>query len=894
MPFSVNPRARQGDTDTIQLSVQTSTLGATPNPWDLVLLVSVAGAGNGLPGNFETHLYYNLPPADNRPATLDETTWLPVPQGTKISVSQIYSLPSPGGVRKTVEQYVGYGNVIDEKGYFRCRITPENQPIIWLRVVADTIANAIDVSYVDKEQTIIDKLHVGPSRATVTPHGRRVFRSISHTFRVAREKDASVIRRGKDADGSEQIDYVHFYRPIPGQQHQFVAAGQTGVEKILIPYFGYETALDPQRRSGISIDWEGELSSGGYINFLSVPPSSFEMGVGALGIGVGMNPTRVYDELYAHSVTQSPDFPGITYHNHNELLHVLGSLVRTQEYVTRLAFFDPQSTTMRAAPDDTDADADADSRRPKLPGVIAYWRPKLRLSEGETGYVPFDGGVYRLVIQAAEEDPDERDVGLILRGYGAAVRHQFFRRSQQQTTPGDAQRRQDNAPPRGAKYQYGRRTSLEQAWQQGFDIFFAAAVLGSPKVQNRFAVEEKARGDRSVNLQEVLQQARLATGSKITQAEYRRLRGADNPIAVAAGLWRASQELSAERIVSALLWQQGGSLERFLRLVRDNRPDLLKDMAALGLCPLGERWPSSASTIDRLDPHAVKVVWHGTATPCHRPPSSRGVPRTSAADACLARHGGPRRRHTRHLPLRRRRVGTSRAATERPAASDRHDRPGRRVRVDGRSDAAASGRRIRCPEPVSLGTGRRKLEAPPDALRAGRCVRGDRRPRPQSGADVAARRTPTGRPARDRPGRQRRPRAARRRWDVRVSCRCPRRVEAGITTAHGPGECLQRRHRIGSGSGRIGRCRAAGPRGGRRHDPLDRLRRRRYVLDPGADTRQPQAAILRVRAFRRAARRGASDGTCGDRRAAGRAERRGVDRCPHELRDLHPQRRRRR
>jgi flagellar hook assembly protein FlgD len=342
-----------------------------------------------------------------------------------------------------------------------------------------------------------------------------------------------------------------------------------------------------------------------------------------------------YEEIYANELTIASDSPGLIYHNHNELHHVLSALIRAQDFLSTLDFFTPFRYQERVkvppsdmvpkepkagvegapvdlgagtgqTPSGTGGEGDKTSalekppmQTPLLPGVIAYWH-KAQKAAGETGYALRDDGTWRLVVQAHAEDPDERDIGLVLRGYGAAIRRKFWAVDEVET---DDERRKPN-------YRYYERTTVKEAWQQGFDIFFAAAVLNGPLVENRVAAEPKDREKRSVGLDEVLATARRAADDEIYQPKYRRVRGADNAVAVAAGLWRAGQVLSTGKLVDEILFRKGGDLFWFLNFVRSENPDLLRDMMALGLCPRVDRWPPTASIKDTVSPDAVKMIWH--------------------------------------------------------------------------------------------------------------------------------------------------------------------------------------------------------------------------------------------------------------------------------------------
>ncbi|NQT52276.1 hypothetical protein HQ576_09515, partial [bacterium] len=606
--FDVSDKAIIGDTATLHLFVRTSTVGARPNPWKPVVFVSVSKRRMLVRGNFEAFLYYNLKPRGKQEAKLDEDTWLPLPKGTNISVSQVYQMPGPDRTQKPVEQYIGYGNVIDDRGYLLCKLSPvHGQSQTRLRIVADTMARQIEYVFQDMDGTLVDQVKAGRARAAVTPFGKRLFRNISHAFLVRPEKGHSVIekeqakRTGEDLAGS--VKPTTYYRPVANLRAHFVTD-----DKVLIPYYGYGKDTGAKKEAGIEIKWEGELSSGGYIA---------EFGPGSSQLHQFM--TGRFESVAMEQMTQQ-QFAGITYHNHNELHHVLAALVRAQGFLNRLQAYyvkpkddkkkgeKPAEPAAEAAPAGGAA-ANDDKKKEEdegfdpwvqLRGVVAYWRKGFTIPGGETGYMMRDG-VHRLVVQNAKEDPDERDIGIILRGYGAAVRRRLFASERKRTAAEDKQ-----AP----NYVYYDRTTLEQAWAQGFDIFFAACVLNDGRILNEFAMDERDRDRRSVNLDFIFREASQAEGERIYDDRYHRIRGADNAVAVAAGLWRAAQALSPESVVADILANEGGSITHFLRFVAKQRPALLLDMAALGLCPRVGRWPPPASIKAGVSPDAVQILWH--------------------------------------------------------------------------------------------------------------------------------------------------------------------------------------------------------------------------------------------------------------------------------------------
>ncbi|MFO1528514.1 MAG: hypothetical protein U1F77_01990 [Kiritimatiellia bacterium] len=92
----------------------------------------------------------------------------------------MYTLRGGEGFEKNVEQFVGFEDVIDDKGYVCCTIQPEvnNQPNIRLRVVAETIANEIQLSYKPAAgEKVVDAFKALRPRCAVTPSGKRTYRN---------------------------------------------------------------------------------------------------------------------------------------------------------------------------------------------------------------------------------------------------------------------------------------------------------------------------------------------------------------------------------------------------------------------------------------------------------------------------------------------------------------------------------------------------------------------------------------------------------------------------------------------------------------------------------------------------------------------------------------------
>ena len=122
----------------------------------------------------------------------------------------------------------------------------------------------------------------------------------------------------------------------------------------------------------------------------------------------------------------------------------------------------------------------------------------------------------------------------------AALRRHFFEDENDDEQPAEP-------PP----YDYLMRTSLQEAWRQGFDIFFAACVLNSPRIENVFAETDEARRNRSVDLDRVFALAASAVASGRTMPWQDEPRGGGSPLAVAAGLWRAARVIPPGVLISA-------------------------------------------------------------------------------------------------------------------------------------------------------------------------------------------------------------------------------------------------------------------------------------------------------------------------------------------------------
>ncbi|MFO1528515.1 MAG: hypothetical protein U1F77_01995 [Kiritimatiellia bacterium] len=395
---------------------------------------------------------------------------------------------------------------------------------------------------------------------------------------MRQEPRPTQIRQGKPAT---------FFTPFPNQDKAFVQN-----LRILIPYYGFETVADAKAQPGIPINWEGELSTGGAINFFMDPSTVAGGMVDAFNVGAvsmfGPSPSMSGGDTateYNWQLEKSTQI-GLIYHNQNELFAVLDALVRAQDFLAELPFFQPGP----------------DGKRNELPPVIAHWRRGRAVANGETGYGLMDG-VWRLMVQGNAEDPDVGDLGLILRGYGASIRHHFGKPPE----PAAA-----GAAPAAPNYAYYRRTNLARAWEEGFDVFFAAAVLGQGKVMNEHtgANQEKAQQDRSADLDAILAAA-AALGPDLYDDKIRRLRGAGNSLAVAAGALGGGQTGFPAQVSPMVSGQEGGSLAEWMTWMSSGDASLLQPLGN-SACARGSRL---AAGLPVQHPRGSHAMWTSSGTP---------------------------------------------------------------------------------------------------------------------------------------------------------------------------------------------------------------------------------------------------------------------------------------
>ncbi len=571
--YSVRTSARPGSTAVLSVAGEAVSRMA-PRRYEAAVLVSVDAAGTGGKGNFEGYLLYNLPPHPGaRPG--GEKDWKPVPKGTRLSVAQIYTLPGSGGQKKLVEQYVGYGNVLDDRGYFRVKVAPEGQSPYRLRLVAETMANEVTAVPKPGETGAVERYDIGRARAAVAPFGKTLYKVISYPFLADKEAASGMLR------------------PRPGQEGTFVSG-----DRILLPYYGYARDLDEKNDPGILIEWEGELSTGGVINF-------FESG------GLALTDAMDWGTGYSEQI-EAAEIPGLIWHNRPELLHVLATIVRAQD-------------ALRGAL----PEAKEGEEKPEVPPAIAVWKPGLTLAPSETGYWLREDGLWRLSVSGDPEDPDEEDADLVLRGYGAAVRRAFLE--------GGAAGA-EVLPPAQRRYRYDVPVDPERAFALGFDTYFAAAVLGRGRVENAHARDERLKTERTADLEGLLHELKAAEAAggpeALLRADLARRRGLRSPLAVAAGLWLAHSRLGNSFLRDLLAAEPAGAeprpgLARFLDVVATRAPELFPDLAVLGLAPRVTQVPDPALAAESLPPSAVILLFDG-----------RGMAAEEQPEAWIALTGG--------------------------------------------------------------------------------------------------------------------------------------------------------------------------------------------------------------------------------------------------------------
>ena len=350
VPYVVDDRAVPGSSGVISVRGRASTRTA-PRLYQAAILVAVDAVAPGGRGNFEGIACFNLPPAEGEKPSADSADWDYVPRGTQVVISQVYPLRGPRGLEKQVEQFVGYGHVLDERGYFRLQIDPVGKPPWRLRLVVETMAHEM-MKRPDGRGG--ERFVAGRARAAVTPFGKRTYRVISRVFRAVKESQVA------GGSGASEDMIV----PLPNQVRSSFVDGR----KILLPYYGYAQALDPDRDAGIAIEWEGELSTGGNINFWGSGETMMSFWGGQMG-GYG----------YSEMLQEATDLPGLIWHNRPELVQVLSHVVRAQD---RLRAILPAARSRRGGGGRSEARRDSAGHRPVETPPEAHTRRKRLLAPG--------------------------------------------------------------------------------------------------------------------------------------------------------------------------------------------------------------------------------------------------------------------------------------------------------------------------------------------------------------------------------------------------------------------------------------------------------------------------------------------------------------------------------
>ncbi|MCK5684924.1 hypothetical protein KAJ27_12415 [bacterium] len=203
----------------------------------------------------------------------------PLPKGTRIFVNQIYKFPSYG-MPKNIEQNIGEGLVLNDNGFVRIEITPVYPgKKKRLRIVAQAMLyDFIPAKVQSKSRRLI---------GAVVHRGRQPYKCIAEYQRVAPARS-----------------------PLRGVILNKMPA-------VIIPCHGLKEV-------GILIPWEGELSTGGFINYGSPLMSSFSSSIGgnlknfSENLRGGMNTT-----------------PGLYYKNHNGALEIISTLRKCFEQASK-------------------------------------------------------------------------------------------------------------------------------------------------------------------------------------------------------------------------------------------------------------------------------------------------------------------------------------------------------------------------------------------------------------------------------------------------------------------------------------------------------------------------------------------------------------------------------
>lgn len=236
---------------------------------------------------------------------------LPVPRGTKITVSQVYKFPTFGGDQpKWIEQFVGFGQILDAEGFYKVQLRMVNQKDKRLRLVADALSvDTIMAELPGQKKKQLRRQAV----AAVSSHlSKQPYRCITNVFSLPEGTPAA------DSRGLVvyKIDSKTIpYTLLPGEADRLPKEG-----------------ADELRRSakGIKITWEGELSTDGFIN-----PYGVRMvdGISAGAIH-NMQTAQMGSKMFAQGaegIVGTID-AGLMYRNRTEALYILSQAVKGYDW----------------------------------------------------------------------------------------------------------------------------------------------------------------------------------------------------------------------------------------------------------------------------------------------------------------------------------------------------------------------------------------------------------------------------------------------------------------------------------------------------------------------------------------------------------------------------------
>ncbi len=232
---------------------------------------------------------------------------LPLPRGTKITVSQIYKLPTfMGDMPKYVEQFVGFGRILDDGGRFDMPVSLVHQRKLRCRLVADALVvrDVPAASGGGRRRAAV---------AAVACRGKVPYRSISRVFILG--TPSSDVRGWRVYDAGTRVLPEHGF-PRKGRSARLGRRGKG-------------------RRKGILIEWEGELSTGGHINFFGARMSGGLAAANALSAQSALRGAATFDNAATVGVVGT--VPGIYWYNHNGAFFILRCLVKGWSFASTLA-----------------------------------------------------------------------------------------------------------------------------------------------------------------------------------------------------------------------------------------------------------------------------------------------------------------------------------------------------------------------------------------------------------------------------------------------------------------------------------------------------------------------------------------------------------------------------